>query len=340
MATSPRMTLQSNGDLSSITNEIDENVQKFFPFIPNSIQLHTHGTSKSAGTFKLTIHQSSSGKTADFFLKTVPDNIGQAMIRGEFSGLNALYDIKPGIVPRPIGWGTYSSNPEIHFLLNEFVEMDDINTIEGRSEFCALLAELHKISAGRSPTGKYGFDVTTYAGIMHRDNSWCDTWEEFFFRAMRNAADQEKEVHGQSPELDELVHQLHEKVIPRLLRPLANGKNPIQPCLVHGDIWRGNVAINGRTKKPIMLDPAAFWAHHEYELGNSNVSQYILGYEWIQEYHKHMPVSEPVEDYEGRRFLYALYVTCHDRSIRTDGCSHGHFCASILNPETQRHRNR
>ena len=98
---------------------------------------------------------------------------------------------------------------------------------------------------------------------MPQNNNWTDTWEEYYIRGLKDFMRQEEVVHGQSPELEELKGPFFEKVVPRLLRPLEWGEDKIKPCLLHGDIWYGNIAEIAGTDTPIMFDPAAFWAHNE-----------------------------------------------------------------------------
>ena len=57
--------------------------------------------------------------------------------------------------------------------------------------------------------------------------------------------------------MEELLVPFSDKVVPRLLRPLEWGEKNIQPCLVHRDIWYGNVAERAGTDEPIMFEPAA-----------------------------------------------------------------------------------
>ena len=74
----------------------------------------------------------------------------------------------------------------------------------------------------------------------------------------------EREPQGPSEELEELCEPLLEKVIPRLLRPLETGGRHIEPCLVHGDMWYGNVSSETDTGEPIVFDATAVYAHNEY----------------------------------------------------------------------------
>jgi protein-ribulosamine 3-kinase len=127
--------------------------------------------------------------------------------------------------------------------------------------FTASVARLHWGSLPQSP-GKFGFPITTYMGPLPQDNTWCDTWEEYFKRGMTRMLDLERNIQGPSKELENLTEQLYEKVIPRLLRPLTVLKS-IKPVLIHGDLWYGNCCTDNATGKPIVFDACVFWAHNE-----------------------------------------------------------------------------
>lgn len=98
---------------------------------------------------------------------------------------------------------------------------------------------------------------------MPQEVTWCDTWEESYTRALRGFVDQERAARDPNEELDQLYPELFNKVIPRLLRPLSAGDTKIEPVLVHGDLWCGNMATNAETAAPVIFDAAAWWAHNE-----------------------------------------------------------------------------
>lgn len=81
--------------------------------------------------------------------------------------------------------------------------------------FCESVARLHRDSV--SPNGKYGFPITTYMSPLPHDNTWCDTWEEYFKRGMIRMLDLERNVQGPSEELELLTAQLFEKVVPWII---------------------------------------------------------------------------------------------------------------------------
>lgn len=104
-----------------------------------------------------------------------------------------------------------------------------------------------------------------------------------------------------------LLPDLFDKVIPRLLPPLETSGRTIIPSLVHADLWCGNASIvNEETEEGIGFDPAAFWAHNEYELGNWRPARNQFTRLYFNEYHSHVPKAEPAEDYDDRNALYSL----------------------------------
>lgn len=181
------------------------------------------------------------------------------MVFGEFVSMRTLHDTLPRLTPNPIAWGSYASNANIHFFLCDFVYMTeglpDINSM------AESLAELHK--KGLSPNGKYGFSVPTCQGTIPQYTDWTDSWEDFFSRSFRLVMENEERSQGPDPEVQQLCEAMLKKVIPRLLRPLETGGRQIQPRLVHGDIWDGNVSTNIATDAPIIFDATCIYAHNE-----------------------------------------------------------------------------
>ena len=57
------------------------------------------------------------------------------MVSGECVAISTLHKALPSIMPRPITWGTYSADPDIHFFLCEFVTItNDIPDTEQLGE--------------------------------------------------------------------------------------------------------------------------------------------------------------------------------------------------------------
>ena len=127
----------------------------------------------------------------------------------------------------------------------------------------------------------------------------------------------EKETQGPCPEFEELQKPFYERVIPRLLRPLETGGRTIEPALVHGDMWFGNVSTDMKTDEPLAFDACAFYAHNEYELGTWRPERYRSGKPYIAAYHRYFPVSAPVEDHDDRNALYSIRFNMHASALYT-----------------------
>ncbi|KAF0642039.1 hypothetical protein FPSE5266_07547 [Fusarium pseudograminearum] len=211
------------------------------------------------------------------------------------------------IVPRPIACGTYQTTTDTHFFLCEFREMTE--DMPDPHKFAALLSTLHQKSV--SPTGKFGFHITTYAGNLPQFVTWEDRWETFFAKSMRQALDLEIERKGPSEELETLSRALFEKVIPRLLRPLESDGRTVKPSLVHGDLWYANAGIDVDNDQPLVFDACCFFAHNEYEFGQWRPACNRFGDEYVAAYNTFAQISPPEEDFEGRLDLYRLRFDTH-----------------------------
>ncbi|KAH4029375.1 hypothetical protein HBI55_120970 [Parastagonospora nodorum] len=286
--------------------EVDVNVKAKLPDGSQIVSISPHGSSFWTQTARLET-RIPTGIPKTYFLKVAEGENGRGMMRGEFESMSLLHSITPDFVPRPLDWGTYEALPQFHFFLCDFHDMTEEDPeIES---FTSSVARLHKASLPLSP-GKYGFPVPTHMGFTAQDNSWCDTWEEFFQQGMRRMIAREQDVHGPDAAMDRLCKQLYEKVIPRLLRPLTVLKS-ITPVLVHGDLWYGNCCTDNATGRPIVFDACVFWAHNEYEIGTWRALRYRFGKSYIKAYQKHFSISVPEEDHDDRNALYSIRYDLH-----------------------------
>ena len=233
-----------------------------FPQGTHSITATSHGSSMWTQTARISTTLPD-GTPKSYFLKVAAGALGLGMVEGEYESIAAIHAVKPGFCPKPQAWGTFKSNPDLHFLLTDFVEMEQ--EIPEKDAFITMLADFHLSSIAMSPNGKFGFHCTTYNGNLAQDNTWTDTWEEYYKNNIVRMLRLEEEARGPSEELKELSEQLLEKVIPRLLRPLETGPITLKPCLIHGDLWYGNTATKLDTGEPITFDSSAFWGHNECE---------------------------------------------------------------------------
>jgi fructosamine-3-kinase len=187
------------------------------------------------------------------------------MIQGEYESMVLIHKTVPAFAPQPLAWGT-CTDPGLHFLLFPFHEFQ--KGLPPIDRLTYAVAQLHTLSVRAAPfwedkRKKFGFHITTYNGTLAQDNTWTETWAEFYARGMRRMLQLERDARGPNEELDEISGPFLDKVIPRLLRPLETGGRSIQPVLIHGDLWIGNVSTREDTGEPMIFDASAFWGHNE-----------------------------------------------------------------------------
>ena len=146
--------------------------------------------------------------------------------------------------------------------------IEELPDIEG---FISVIADIHRKSAGRSPNGKYGFHIETGLPFVAQDNTYQSTWEEVYTQMIGRVFVEEEKVHGKDDELEILKHGLFERVIPRLLRPL---NKTIKPCLIHTNLWPGNIHPDVDTDQIMIFDSRGMWGHNECDLGKLSLSSF------------------------------------------------------------------
>ncbi|KAI4262448.1 MAG: hypothetical protein L6R42_002375, partial [Xanthoria sp. 1 TBL-2021] len=192
---------------------------------------------------------------------------GKAMFAGEFASMTALHSSIPKHIPRPLSWGAFATGDR-YFQLYTFHHF-----VKGRrpsiSSLASVAVSLHSAPSSLSPTGKFGFEITTYNGNLPQDNTWTETWEEFYNNGMRRMMDLDAKARGESKDMKGLEGDFLEKVVPRLLRPLENTKKgrSIKPVLLHGDLWVGNASVEGKEGANeegncMLFDSSAFYWHN------------------------------------------------------------------------------
>lgn len=220
------------------------------------------------------------------------------MSEGQFESLKALHAVSPSFSPEPYAWGKCDkAGPETYFLLTEFKEVGE--QPPDPVKFTARLANIHKTSI--SPTGKFGFHMTTCTGnITQITDCWEASWEVLYRKQLAHVMKLDEEKNGEWPEFQRISSLVLDIVIPRLLRPLQSDGRNIKPCLVHGDLWDENSATDMNTGEPFVFDPGCMYAHNEYEIGDWRAPRHRLSNQsYIRNYKRNFPVSEPGKLYLG-----------------------------------------
>ncbi|UPL01702.1 hypothetical protein LCI18_012636 [Fusarium solani-melongenae] len=277
---------------------------------PACSSIASHGGSGFASTFK--ISTTVDGKPVNYFVKTGPGKEAEVMFRGEHASLNAIADTVPNFCPRSHAHGALANREGHFFLVTDFLDLGSSAPGGTGRTFAAKLAELHTTPAPK-PEGHdkpmFGFHVPTCCGSTEQDNSWKESWADFYAEnRLRHIKREAVRNHGPDPEFERLIEKVASNVVPRLIGD-DRVKN-IKPVVIHGDLWNGNysrgqIAGKGGCEE-VVYDPAVVYGHSEYELGIMIMFGGFTPHFW-REYRRLVPPAEPVEEWEDRLRLYELY---------------------------------
>ncbi|KAK3903586.1 Fructosamine kinase-domain-containing protein [Staphylotrichum tortipilum] len=259
---------------------------------PGRTVISTTHCAKGAWTItgKLAV-QDTEGNTERYFVKIAFGEPGRIMLGGEFESAKVIHAVTPDFIPAPIGFGRFRTpSPATYFYMSEYVDMD-VPAIPDPDEFGSRLARLHRGS--QSPNGKFGFH---------------DTWAAFYRDMFLGVCALDMKRNGPWPEYERAIDQIVQKVIPRLLDNLLDQGQPIKPCIIHGDLWDGNVGLRKNTGASILFDAGSFYGHNEMELSTwrCEYTSVFWAKEYTEAYLRHYPAAEPAGEFEDRNRLYSL----------------------------------
>lgn len=222
------------------------------------------------------------------------------LLEGEADGLAALAaaaDPQRLAVPAPLALGEVAGQAVL------VLPWLDLGGATGSGDpwrnLGAAVAHLHRRSLqgpmGRDDRGgvAFGWGRPNHIGATPQANGWLEDWGTFF--AERRLAPQIERLsrrEGALPGAEALLEW-----VPRWLadhRP--------DPCLVHGDLWSGNVGL-GRDGRGCLFDPSAHRADREVDLA---MAQLFGGFPpaFFQGYNSVWPLPA---GHGQRRDLYNLY---------------------------------
>jgi protein-ribulosamine 3-kinase len=260
-----------------------------------------------------------------YFVKTSSEGkASEEMFRGEYESLNAIAGSVPGFCPRALAWGPLEENKSRnYFLATEYLDLGARGS--GGATLAQRLGQLHSTPAPADPaTGRrrFGFPVPTFCGDTKQPNRYTDSWAEFYANERLLVILEESERrNGRDAGLRELVERTAGRVVPALLGDGhlgydREGKGEgITPVVVHGDLWSGNadrgrIVGSGRREDEaetgeVVYDPSACYGHSEFEIGIMRMFG-GFGASFFNAYHRVVPKTEPVDEYEDRVRLYEL----------------------------------
>jgi fructosamine-3-kinase len=182
--------------------------------------------------------------TARFFLKLgAPAHPFDA----EAQALEAIAATRTLRVPRPIAHGVAGKHG---FLLLEWIDLVD------RGDWAAAgaqLAALHAVEAKEC-----GWPRDNTIGASPQFNTRCTDWAGFWRERRLRPQFALARANGLSA-----LAALEERTCAASDRILAD--HAPAPALLHGDLWRGNLAFDSRGQ-PVVFDPASYYGDSETDL--------------------------------------------------------------------------
>jgi fructosamine-3-kinase len=235
------------------------------------------------------------GRGDAFFVKL--NAPGQAeMFAAEAAGLEEIGRTQTVRVPRPVCHG---ANRETSWIVLEHLELEPA----GAKAMPALgwgLAQLHRVTATR-----YGWYRDNSIGATPQVNTWDGDWVTFWRERRLGFQLALAQTGGHGSRIADKGPRLMEK-----LPAFFSGYRPL-PCLVHGDLWKGNAAMTSNDQ-PVIYDPAVYYGDRETDLA---MTELFGGFSrsFYDTYRAEYPLDP---GYEVRKPLYNLYHVLNHLNLR------------------------
>ena len=227
--------------------------------------------------------QANKKPTKQYFVK-INRKSNLALLETEQENLNKIRQLSTIHCPVPITLGTTLDNS---FLVLSF-ELLTSPKNDHWYDLGVTLADMHLCSQH----GQFGWHQDNYIGQTLQPNRWQTNWRTFF--AEQRIGWQLQLLKEQAVSLGDI-----EKITTVCHDLLVHHK--VTPCLVHGDLWQGNVGFaNG---KPLIYDPACYFGDREVDIAMSELfgkfpAPFYQGYEHTY------PLTG---GYEQRKLVYNFY---------------------------------
>ncbi|MGJ8692342.1 MAG: fructosamine kinase family protein [Thalassotalea sp.] len=155
-------------------------------------------------------------------------------------------------------------------------------------ELGVQLAELHQSTSH----GQFGWFEDNYIGTTIQPNRWQTNWRSFFCE--QRIAWQLQLLTEKSVILGDIAY------IVSICKDLL-AHHQVSPCLVHGDLWQGNVGFIDQ--QPIIYDPACYFGDREVDIAMTELfGQFPAAFYRGYQHTYPLPMS-----YEHRKVVYNFY---------------------------------
>jgi fructosamine-3-kinase len=210
-----------------------------------------------------------------------------SMFEAEAEGLQALAQAQATRVPKLVVCG---KTTHYAFLVIEYIALHNL-TPHSEQLLGQQLAKLHL-----QKQAYFGWHCDNTLGSTEQVNGHYHDWIVFWQQQRLGHQLTLATAKGYGGRL-----QTQGEKLCATLEPLFTGYRP-QPALVHGDLWRGNVASD-QQGNPVIYDPACYFGDRETDLA---MTELFGGFSpaFYQAYQAAYPLAP---GYVDRKILYNLY---------------------------------
>jgi len=219
-----------------------------------------------------------------FFVKTNQAD-KKDMFAAEAAGLKVLAESQTIKVPEPICFG---ANQHQSYIVTEYL------SLKGQADQTLLgeqLAAMHRHTADC-----FGWQINNTIGATPQLNTWQDDWVAFWQEQRFGYQLKLAEKNGYGGELQILGEKL------LLDMSVLFVDRAVEPSMLHGDLWGGNVAGLG-DGTPVIFDPAFYYGDREADMAMT----YVFG-GFTTDFYSAYQAAFPLDDgFEVRKTFYNIY---------------------------------
>ena len=123
-----------------------------------------------------------------------------------------------------------------------------------------------------------------------------------------------RDVNGKWKNLEQCIDRLVSQIVPQVLGPLEADGRVVKPCLIHGDLWDGNISTDFETGEINVFDASIHYAHNEMEIAmwRGKLNKVVSSKVYLNNYFSRIGISEPIELFEDRYKIYSVYHTLYE----------------------------
>jgi hypothetical protein len=235
------MNLLTDGAYNqAIENAVTASIGK--PFRITGIRENKTGAMHAAAIFE--------GESLDVFVKAGTNPFSPDQFAAEAWELDYIRSHSPVKTPEVIA---VVEEGDTALLILEAIDVVTPGTKRDWELLGQGLASLHRIHHD-----KCGLERQTYLGIFKQDNTWKDTWTEFYGECrLRDTMKMAVDAGKMNPEACAMLERLITR-LPELCPPQTAFS------LLHGDPWIGNLLYNGH--ELVLVDCSIYYGNREIDL--------------------------------------------------------------------------